>query len=478
MGKSIIITLLISFIVLSTSATRHEVKNLFGDLYEEEIYSGYLNTKIEGDELFYMYIPAKNNPHIAPIILWLNGGPGCSSLFGLLAEVGPVTSDNYNSKFEVNPYTWNKDLNLLVIEQPAGVGFSKTKNPSFQWDDDKMGENLLFAVKDFLNEYSLKNREFYISGESYAGVYIPYLATYILKDNSDDKVNLKGVLIGNGLTDFETDIERSMVEFNFWHGLISFNTYKLYKRYCPHLPDELHPEEDINNLKDNPSQRNVTHRCNEIRKEIQSNLDGLDIYGIYRLCPKEAQITQNDPLFYNSQHTYKKTILDKLKQNKNNKLKGLEPEIDMWPELCNEDLFFDKFLNLNEVKDKLGVDKSISWIQCFPNINYDMGESYEFYSKTMLEHSDLKVWVFSGTEDGVLPTLGTMRWIEKLNFTVEKEWTQYKVEDQVVGYAQKYKEGLVLVTIKGAGHMVPQDQRAAAFKMFDSFVKGIMPFDE
>ena len=178
MGKSIIITLLISFIVLSTSATRHEVKNLFGDLYEEEIYSGYLNTKIEGDELFYMYIPAKNNPHIAPIILWLNGGPGCSSLFGLLAEVGPVTSDNYNSKFEVNPYTWNKDLNLLVIEQPAGVGFSKTKNPSFQWDDDKMGENLLFAVKDFLNEYSLKNREFYISGESYAGVYIPYLATY------------------------------------------------------------------------------------------------------------------------------------------------------------------------------------------------------------------------------------------------------------------------------------------------------------
>ena len=478
MEKSIIIILFISIIGPTNSATRHQVNNLFGDLYEEEIYSGYLQTKIEGDELFYIYIPALNNPHIAPIILWLNGGPGCSSLFGLLAEVGPVTSDNFASKFESNPYTWNKDLNLLVIEQPAGVGFSKTNNPKYEWNDDKMGENLLFAVKDFLNEYNLKNREFYISGESYAGVYIPYLATYILNDNSEDKVNLKGVLIGNGLTHFEYDIERSMVEFNFWHGLISFDTYKLYKRYCPHNPDELHPEEEIEQLKDNPNPKNVTHKCNEIRQEIRRNLDGLDIYGIYRLCPKGNQISKNEPLFYNSQYTYKKTILEQLKQNKNKKLKGLEPEIDIWPELCEDDLFFDEFLNLDEIKDKLGVEKSIHWTQCYPGIHYTLGESFEFYSKTMLEHPDVKVWVFSGTEDGCLPTLGTMRWIDKLNFTIEKEWTQYKVNKQVAGFVQKYKEGLVLVTVKGAGHMVPQDQRAAAFKMLDSFVKGVLPFEE
>ena len=95
----------------------------------------------------------------------------------------------------------------------------------------------------------------------------------------------------------------------------------------------------------------------------------------------------------------------------------------------------------------------------------------------MLKHPDVKDWVFSGTEDGVVPTVGTMRWINKLNFTIEQEWTQYKIDDQVAGYVQKYVEGLVIVTVKGAGHMVPQDQRAAAFKMYDSFIKGKLPFE-
>ena len=178
--KNSILLIILSLLTLSNSATRNKVEDLFGNLYEEEIYSGYLKTKREGDELFYMYIPAINNPHIAPIMLWLNGGPGCSSLFGLLAEVGPVTSDNYEGKFKINPYSWNKDVNLLVIEQPAGVGFSKIYDPKFEYNDDIMGENLLFAIKDFLAEYSMKNREFYVSGESYAGVYIPTLATLLI----------------------------------------------------------------------------------------------------------------------------------------------------------------------------------------------------------------------------------------------------------------------------------------------------------
>ena len=70
-----------------------------------------------------------------------------------------------------------------------------------------------------------------------------------------------------------------------------------------------------------------------------------------------------------------------------------------------------------------------------------------------------------------------MRWINKLNFTIENEWTHYKVNEQVAGFAQKYKEGLVIVTVKGAGHMVPQDQTASAYKMYDSFIKGILPFE-
>ena len=477
MEKNLILILLFSFLTLTNSATKVVVQDLFNGLYNGEVYSGYLQTKIKGDELFYIYMPAQNKDPNAPIMLWLNGGPGCSSLFGLLAEVGPVTEDNFAGKFEVNPYSWNKEVNLLAIEQPAGVGFSRASDPDYEWDDDKMGENLMAAIKDFLAAFNLQKRDFYVSGESYAGVYIPTLATYILNDESEDSISLKGVLIGNGLTYFDTDVERSMAEFGFWHGMISLETFNLYKRHCSRLPDELHPEEDTDNLKDSFYPRNVTARCNEIRREIRSNLGGSDIYGIYRICPHENEITENNPLYYNSQNTYRKTILKQLKRNNKKLGESEEEEESIWPYGCDEDLLFDEFLNDKTVKEKLQAESSITWRQC-SGLDYELGESIKFYSETMQKFPELRVWFFSGTEDGVLSTLGTMRWIDRLNFTVEKEWTQYYAEDQVAGFAQKYKEGLVLVTVKGAGHMVPQDQRASAYKMYSSFIKGVLPFEE
>ena len=474
-----------TFIILlnfSFQATRNKVDKLFGDLYSGDIYSGYLKTKIEGNELFYVYAPSQNNPSSDPVILWLNGGPGCSSLFGFLAEVGPVTSDNFADEFKKNPFSWNNNANLLAIEQPAGVGFSKTDNKNFHWTDDITAENLLVGVKDFLKEFNIQNKDFYISGESYAGVYIPFLATHMLEDTSSDKVNLKGILVGNGLTDFDVDIERSMVEFGFYHGLISVETYNIFKRHCPHKPDELYPEEDYGKeTNDGYYPRNVTHRCNEIRDEIRKNLGGSDIYGIYRICPSRSRISLNDPFYLNTKFTMKKTIIERLKEYKykknnlyNSDLKDVEPENDVWPYGCGEDLTFDRFLNDPVVKSKLAVyNQSILWTQCF-GIDYEMSESFKFYKETMHKYN-IKVWVFSGTEDGVLPTLGTMRWINKLGFTVETKWKQWKVGKQVAGYVQKYQEGLVIVTVKGAGHMVPQDQRASAYNMVTAFFNGVLP---
>ena len=481
------ILILFTFLSFSTQATVNKVEKLFGDLYSGDIYSGYLNTQISGNELFYLYAPSQNDPDNAPIMLWLNGGPGCSSLFGFLGEIGPVTADNFAGEFTVNPYSWNTNAHLLAIEQPAGVGFSRTINKTYLWTDDVMAENLLAGIKDFLKAFKLEKREFYVSGESYAGVYIPYLATHMINDDSDDKVNLKGVLIGNGLTDYDTDVERSMVDFGFYHGLISIETYNIFKRRCPHKPDELSPEEEAEyqqELKDGFYPRNVTHECNEIRNVIRENLQGSDIYGIYRLCPTRPKLSLDDPLYLNKKFTMKNTILQKLIQYKNKennfdeneKLGKLEPENDVFPSGCWDDMTIDLFLNEADVKKKLAVySESMRWTQCF-DVNYDMGDSFAFYSEIMKDHYDeVKVWVFSGTEDGVLPTLGTLRWIDKLGFNIETKWRQWKVGKQVAGYVQKYEEGLVVVTVKGAGHMVPQDQRAAAFNMVSAFFKGVLP---
>ena len=493
------IFLIIICIYFSNQSTRNKVDNLFDNLYSGDIYSGYLNTLNEGQHLFYIFIPSQKNPDLDPLFLWLNGGPGCSSLFGLMCEIGPVIFDTYSGELKVNPYSWNKNANLLVIDQPAGVGFSITNDTKFVWDDELMAKNLLTAVKDFINEFNLNDRPFYISGESYAGVYIPALTYEILEDKSEDKINLKGVLIGNGLTDFDVDVERSMVDFAFYRGLVSPRTYKSYKENCPHLPDLLAPEEEITNLnaeeepilKDSYISRNVTKICNEIRDVISSNLQGIDIYGIYRLCPQVNNSNQNESKVFSlsNKFTMKETIFRNLKKmnKQRNYLNNifytkeeeeLVKENDVFPELCdmlNGEKALDNFLNNEIIKNKLGIyNISSQWTQC-ANIYYWMGDSLNFYKNYIFNFTNLNVWVFSGNEDALLSTLGTTRWINKLNLTIEKKWREWKAGEEVGGFVQKYKEGLVFATVNSAGHMVPQDQPKFAFKLVSSFLEGTLP---
>lgn len=119
-------------------------------------------------------------------------------------------------------------------------------------------------------------------------------------------------------------------------------------------------------------------------------------------------------------------------------------------------------------------NEEITWYQFF-DINYYSSDSFKFYSETMHKCPDVKVWAFSGTEDGVLTTLETMRWIDKLGFIIDTKWKQWKVGNQVAGYCQSYQDDLVIVTVKGKGHMVPQDQRASAYNMVTVFFNGVLP---
>ena len=136
-----------------TPATRNLIKDLFPN-YTHPIYSGYLNTDIVENKLFYIFTPSQNSPSTDPLILWLNGGPGCSSLTGFLDEIGPFTSDLYSGNFTYNPYSWNMNASLLFIEQPAGVGFSITEDKNFTWDDLKSSNGLKIALDDFFSNFS------------------------------------------------------------------------------------------------------------------------------------------------------------------------------------------------------------------------------------------------------------------------------------------------------------------------------------
>lgn len=186
-------------------------------------YSGYLDDNENDKHLFYCkvacnqmhvcpiaymlhsgFFESRNDPKNDPVVLWLNGGPGCSSLTGLFMELGP-SSITEKGKVKYNPYSWNSNASVIFLDQPVNVGYSYSGSAvsnTVAAGKDVYALLTLFFVQ--FPEYS--HQDFHISGESYAGHYIPVFASEILA-HKNRNINLKSVLIGNGLTDGLTQYE-------------------------------------------------------------------------------------------------------------------------------------------------------------------------------------------------------------------------------------------------------------------------------
>ena len=174
-------------------------------------FSGYLNATAD-HQLFYWYHEATTQAATKPLVLWLNGGPGCSSLGGMFTELGPFVL-NENLEVTLNPYSFNKAANIIFIEQPAGVGFSYPNVPA---NDSSTAIDTDLALRHFLSQHpELQGRDFYVMGESYGGHYVPNTAKQIQISNSrtnntKDIINLKGFAVGNGYTDWQLDFNANV----------------------------------------------------------------------------------------------------------------------------------------------------------------------------------------------------------------------------------------------------------------------------
>ncbi|KAK7023508.1 hypothetical protein VNI00_016726 [Paramarasmius palmivorus] len=132
----------------------------------------------ETRKLFFWFFPPGPQGSLDDLIFWTNGGPGCSSLEGLLQENGPFTWSWGQAKPTVNENSWTNLSSVLWVEQPIGTGFSQG-TPNIRNEDD-LAEQLVGFFNQFLDVFSeLKGKKLYLSGESYAGMYVPYIANWI-----------------------------------------------------------------------------------------------------------------------------------------------------------------------------------------------------------------------------------------------------------------------------------------------------------
>ncbi|CAG8927119.1 unnamed protein product [Penicillium salamii] len=161
-----------------------------------ESYAGLLpNTPSGNSSLFFWFFPSENPAADKEITIWLNGGPGCSSLDGLLQENGPFLWQSGVYEPVRNPYSWTKLTNLVYIDQPAGTGFSP--RPSTVKNEIDVANQFNDFWKGFIETFNMQGYKVYITGESYAGQYIPYLAAGMLDRNDTTHFNLQGIQIND-----------------------------------------------------------------------------------------------------------------------------------------------------------------------------------------------------------------------------------------------------------------------------------------
>lgn len=377
--------------------------------------SGYLTVNsTSGSAIFYTYYEAQTSPKNTsvsqtPILIWLQGGPGCSSMLANLFELGPWLV-NQELRLEPNPSSWNKIFGLLFLDNPIGTGFSVAATPNeIPRNQNDVAKHLFIAIKNFIAlDKSFKTRPIYLTGESYAGKYLPALGYYILKKNlvspSKDRLNLAGVAIGNGLTDPEIQVhDHAVLAYNL--GLINGKQKSLLQKL------QLETVAFIKNQK----WSDATTARGKVLSTL-TNMSGLaTLYDFRRLTPYPNKVVV-------------------------------------------------KFLNNAEVKQALGAKAEIAFELCSGAVadalHEDVMKSVRFMVEFLVRRT--RVLLYQGQadlRDGVASTLSwvkEMKW-EGIHEFLEAEREVWRVDGLLAGYVQRWDKFSNAVVLN-AGHLVPTDQ--------------------
>uniref|UniRef100_A0A0A9HCP7 Carboxypeptidase n=1 Tax=Arundo donax TaxID=35708 RepID=A0A0A9HCP7_ARUDO len=406
-------------------------------------YSGYVTVNEErGRALFYWLTEAAGDAARKPLVLWLNGGPGCSSVaYGASEEIGPFRIKPNGTGLFLNKYSWNREANLLFLESPAGVGFSYTNTTSElkTSGDERTAQDALQFLINWMSRFpQYRHRDFYIAGESYAGHYVPQLARKIVEYNKASSypfINLKGILVGNAVTDNYYD-NIGTVTYWWTHAMISDHTYKAILKSC------------------NFTSANVSRACSRAMNYAMNHEFGdIDQYSIY--TPSCAAAAANGTVL-----RFKDTLIRR-------RSFGYDP--------CTE-TYAEKYYNRMEVQKAMHANTTgipYRWTACSDVLikTWQDSELSMLPIYKMLMKAGLRIWVFSGDTDSVVPVTATRFVISHLGLKTKIRWYPWYSAGQVGGWSEVY-EGLTFASVRGAGHEVPLFQPRRAFRMFQAFLAG------
>ncbi|XP_066355546.1 serine carboxypeptidase 1-like isoform X1 [Miscanthus floridulus] len=449
-------------------------------------YAGYVTVdEAHGRRLFYYLVESERDPAKDPVVLWLNGGPGCSSFDGFVYEHGPFNFEAGGSagslpKLHLNPYSWSKVSSVIYLDSPAGVGLSYSKNVSdYETGDLKTAaDSHTFLLKWFQLYPEFLTNPFYIAGESYAGVYVPTLSHEVVKGiQKGDKpiINFKGYMVGNGVCDTVFD-GNALVPFAHGMALISESIYKEANTAC---------QENYWNAS--------SATCDEALSKVDAVLGGLNIYDILEPCyhgtnTKEV-IPQNNklpPSFKDLGVTSKPLPVRTRMHGRAWPLRApvRDGRVPSWQELaasvprgvpCMSDEVATAWLNNDNVRSAIHAEPVSSigpWELCTNKLDFDHDAGSMIIYHKNLTSQGYRAFIYSGDHDMCVPHTGTEAWTASLGYGIIDSWRQWIVNDQVAGYTQGYENGLTFATIKGAGHTVPEYKPQESLAFYSRWLNG------
>lgn len=386
-------------------------------------YSGFFTVnKKYNSNLFFWYIPSFSNPRADPVVLWLQGGPGASSLFGLFSEHGPYS---VSSSYTLLPrkYTWTRNHNMIYIDNPVATGFSFT-NGGFAQNETAVGTDLYHALLQFFKLFpDLQKNNFFVTGESYGGKYVPAVSYAIHTNNkiAEQKINFQGMAIGNGLSDPEHMLKYG--DYLYQLGLIDSNTRELF-----------HEKE------------NLTRQYIQ-EKQWGKAFDTFDIL-------LNGDMTKQGTLFYNATgFTFYFNYLHSKDESKGGDL--------------------GKYVQMPKVRQAIHVGNSIfhDGSEVEQNLKNDVMQSVKSWVEELLEH--YRVLIYNGQLDIIVAYPLTVSYLKTLDWSGTMEYQkapryQWMVGSDIAGYV-KTAGNLTEILVRNAGHMAPSDQPKWTLDLINRF---------
>ncbi|KAL1368533.1 hypothetical protein AAHE18_02G128300 [Arachis hypogaea] len=398
-------------------------------------------------QVFYYFIKSENDSKNDPLLLWLSGGPGCSSVCGFIYEIGPMKLkveeyDGSLPKLISRPQSWTKVANIIFVDLPMGTGFSYAKNVIPHRSDWKLvHQTHLFIRKWLVENPEFLSNKFYMAADSYSGIPIPPIIQEITDRNErglKPRINLQGYILGNPVTSGLEDNDQ--IPYVHGMGLISDELYWSLQNTCH------------GNIINVDSTNKPCLNDMQYYNELLENIWLFNILEIYCL-DENIKRTRRNP---------SRSLAQKIKTPLSSPVTLPDMRCEIY-----RDFLLAEWINDPAVRKALHIREETigKWNRCnSDDYVFEIPSSVPFHAN--LSAKGYPSLIYSGDHDAVVPFSSTQRWIRSLNYSIVHDWRPWYLNDQVAGYTRTYSNQMTFATIRGGSHTAPDTKPDESFAMF------------